>query len=358
MNNSESRAWLDAAWEQALAENAASPATIPDGQIDELVNSGVSSIRYALITQLLGKIADPERSLMYLQSGSSTAGAWNARSFCDAVIVPWVSENQNVLGTSAEPYASKPLRRARLEREMPNVRDKKDWKLLFDFFDSLEKSNPQKLEQAMRGCLRAVARRLAAQSFKYEILLRISLPDLREILWEFLADSSGGLRPLVVATALMRIFGEGFSLFSRVESQGINEADAASGAPGDIMCHAEDGKILLAIEVKDRELTLTDTDASIRKSRQSGDSLSNLLFAAPRIRQHDRESIETSIQSAWATGLNIYHVDIVDFATHGLVLLDESWRPKFLREIGRELDTRGDPVHRRSWNEILKNFAI
>ena len=144
----------------------------------------------------------------------------------------------------------------------------------------------------------------------------------------------------------------------RVESQGINEADAASGAPGDIMCHAEDGKILLAIEVKDRELTLTDTDASIRKSRQSGDSLSNLLFAAPRIRQHDQDSIETSIQSAWATGLNIYHVDIVDFATHGLVLLDESWRPKFLREIGRELDTRGDPVHRRAWNEILKNFAI
>ncbi len=358
MNNSETRAWLDAAWEQALAENAASPATTPDGQIDQLVNSGVSSIRYALITQLLGKIADPERSLMYLQSGSSTAGAWNARSFCDAVIVPWVSENQNVLGTSAEPYASKPLRRARLEREMPNVRDKRDWKLLFDFFDSLEKSNPQQLEQAMRGCLRAVARRLAAQSFKYEIPLRISLPDLREILREFLADSSGGLRPLVVATALMRIFGEGFSLFSRVESQGINEADAASGALGDIMCHAEDGNILLAIEVKDRELTLTDTDASIRKSRQSGDSLSNLLFAAPRIRQHDRESIETSIQSAWATGLNIYHVDIVDFATHGLVLLDESWRPKFLREIGLELDTRGDPVHRRSWNEILKNFAI
>jgi len=112
VNNSEARAWLDAEWSKALEKNAAHVGDI-DEQLDRLVNSRVSSVRYALITQLLGKLANPERSLMCLQSGSSDPGAWNARSFCDAVIVPWVSEKQNVLGTSAEPYASKPLRRER-----------------------------------------------------------------------------------------------------------------------------------------------------------------------------------------------------------------------------------------------------
>jgi len=112
VNNSEARAWLDAEWSKALEKNAAQVGDI-DEQLDRLVNSRVSSVRYALITQLLGKLTDPKRSLMCLQSGSSDPGAWNARSFCDAVIVPWVSENQNVLGTSAEPYASKPLRRER-----------------------------------------------------------------------------------------------------------------------------------------------------------------------------------------------------------------------------------------------------
>lgn len=176
MNNSEARVWLDAEWERALEENAADSVTSPDDQMNHLVNSRVTSIRYALITQLLGKIANPERSLLYLQSGSTKAGAWNARSFCDAVIVPWVTENQNVLGTSAEPYASKPLRRERLERNMPNVRDKEDWTRLYDFFAPLDQSSSLELQQAMFRCLLAVAQRLAALSFKYEIPLRVSLP--------------------------------------------------------------------------------------------------------------------------------------------------------------------------------------
>lgn len=357
MNNSEVREWLDAEWERALKENAAGSATSADDQVDLLVNSRVSSIRYALITQLLGKIANPDRSLMYLQIGSTEFGAWNARSFCDDVIVPWVTENQNVLGTSAEPYASKPLRRERLEKTMPNVRNKEDWTRLYDFFASLDKSSSSDLEHAMFRCLLAVARRLAALSFKYEVPLRVSLPELRDIFSEFLADSSGGLRPLVVATAAMRVFGKGFKLFESVNSQGINEADSASGVPGDIMCYDADGRIVLAVEVKDRGLTLADIKASIRKSRQTEGSMSNLLFAAPGIQQGDQDSFQATIRSAWTIGLNVYHVEIVEFITHGLVLLDESSRPDLLREIGRELDDRGDPIHRQSWNQILKEFA-
>lgn len=85
--------------------------------------------------------------------------------------------------------------------------------------------------------------------------------------------------------------------------------------------------------------------------------MSNLLFAAPGIQQRDQGSFQATIRSAWTTGLNVYHVEIVDFIAHGLVLLDESWRPELLREIGRELDDRGDPIHRQSWNKILKNFS-
>lgn len=357
MNNSEARAWLDAEWTKALEENATDSVDGPDDQVDHLVNSRVTSIRYALITQLLGKIANPERNLLYLQSGSTETGAWNARSFCDAVIVPWVTENQNVLGTSAEPYASKPLRRERLERNMPNVRDKKDWERLYDFFAPLNKSSSSELEHAMFRCLLAIARRLAALSFKYEVPLRVSLPELRDILSDFLGDSSGGLRPLVVATAAMRVFGKAFKLFESVKSQGINEADSASGVPGDIMCYDANGQIMLAVEVKDRSLTLADIKASIRKSRQTEGSMSNLLFAAPGIQQRDQDTFQAIIRSAWTTGLNVYHVEIVEFISHGLVLLDESSRPELLREIGRELDDRGDPIHRQSWNQILKDFA-
>ncbi len=63
MDNNEVREWLDAEWNDAI--HAAD--TEPDPEIDALANSKVNSIRYALVTQMLGKIADPNRSLMTLQ---------------------------------------------------------------------------------------------------------------------------------------------------------------------------------------------------------------------------------------------------------------------------------------------------
>ena len=44
-------------------------------------------------------------------------------------------------------------------------------------------------------------------------------------------EATGDLQPHAVTTALMRTVGEAFSLFSKVESQGITEADAAGATP-------------------------------------------------------------------------------------------------------------------------------
>jgi len=103
------RQWLDAAWAEVLEAGQKDP----DDEVDRLVNSRLVSIRHAFVTQLLGKIADPTRSLMAFQLGEQEAGAgaWDARSFCTAVVVPWVAENHNVMGTSPDPYVINPLRR-------------------------------------------------------------------------------------------------------------------------------------------------------------------------------------------------------------------------------------------------------
>ena len=55
MDHREVREWLDAAWNEAVHESV----TDPGPEVDALVNSDVSSIRYALVTQMLGKIAEP-----------------------------------------------------------------------------------------------------------------------------------------------------------------------------------------------------------------------------------------------------------------------------------------------------------
>jgi len=110
MDNGAARKWLDEEWAEALEANEAQP----DPEIDSLANSGQVSIRYALVTQLLGKIADPRRSLYALQLADGDKGAWDARSFSTSVVVPWVAAAHHVIGTSLEPCASKPLRRQRV----------------------------------------------------------------------------------------------------------------------------------------------------------------------------------------------------------------------------------------------------
>lgn len=353
MDRAQARRWLDDVWSEVLeAEDKK-----PEPEIDQLVNSKVVSIRYALLTQLLGKIANPKRSLMLFQSGGEEPGAWDARSFSMHVIVPWVAANNDVIGTSAEPYASKPLRRPRLERDAPNIRHKREWAALHDFFASLDSAPPEELIAAFRCCLASVARRMAGQSFKYQIPIRVSLPATLDTLKTFLNEPSAGYRALAVTAAMMNVFGDSFSLFDRIESQGLNEADAVSGAPGDIMCYDKEGDMVLAVEVKDRELTLADVRASTRKARESDAALANLLFATPGVRGQDSSEIHESATSAWAAGLNVYQADIIELVSAAFVLLPETWRPVLLRRIGEELDSRGDHAHRRAWHGLLSELA-
>ena len=78
-------------WLEALADD--NPA-IDDG-INELINCDVVSIRYALLTQLLGKLTDHSRDVLSIQRGDAgtaeAAGRWDARSFCQANVVTWVA---------------------------------------------------------------------------------------------------------------------------------------------------------------------------------------------------------------------------------------------------------------------------
>ena len=112
MNNKEARQWLDEEWAKVLSEDTSAP----DPEIDQFIESPVLGIRYACITQLLGKIANPSRHLLSLQVADMHPGKWNARSFSAKVIVPWVADNHAVLGTSGDPYVSNAFTSPKPER--------------------------------------------------------------------------------------------------------------------------------------------------------------------------------------------------------------------------------------------------
>ena len=196
-------------------------------------------------------------------------------------------------------------------------------------------------------------RRLTRLSFGYPVPQRISQARLENLVALFLEEPSGGLRALAVSAALFRTLGEAFRLFSKVQSQGINEADSASGVPGDVMCFDHDGRVCLAVEIKDTNLTLAHVQEASRKAKQSSDDLSNVLFAVPGIRQGDAPGIKVLTLRNWAEGLNIYDVTISALLRSTFVLLQESWRVRLVREIGNDLDERQNQLSRRAWHDLL-----
>ena len=133
--------------------------------------------------------------------------------------------------------------------------------------------------------------------------------------------------------------------------------DAASGAPGDVMCYGPNGDLILAVEVKERELTLSDVRSSSRKAREADAALTSLLFATPGVKKKDDRAIRESAATAWASGLNVYQADIIELAASTFVLLAEKWRPALLRQIGAELDRRGDHAHRHAWRDLLSSLT-
>ena len=133
-------------WDEALQKDQANIDPPPEvdeqirSHVRDLMSSGIVSFLYCLPTQLLGKLTDPKLDALCLQHGENAPSQWDARSFAAKVIVPWVRDHENVLGTSPDPYVSNPLRQPRILPDPPNVRpaSRLAWRdLLSDVLDGV-----------------------------------------------------------------------------------------------------------------------------------------------------------------------------------------------------------------------------
>ncbi len=334
LNYDQSRSLLDELWESVLSETGGEVSE----EINRLIRSKLVAIRYSLPTQILGKLSNHGLDALSTQKGDgSDKSAWDPRSFASSVIVPWVTENQNVLGTSSDPYVSNPLRRSKIKADAGNVRGKADWLSLYEILNDIQTTNdPDYTRERFLEVLRAIRKRLAELSFEYYIPERISIEQTLKVVGKFLAESSGGDRALSVAAALFMTFGNSFDLYSEVVRHVINASDRSTGLSADIECKDENGEVLLAVEVKERDLTLMDVKIGIRKARRG--SISEYLFNSPRTKSADESEITNLIGKTWNSGTNLYRFSIDELIRVGLALAGEKARRDFLGNVGEQLN--------------------
>ncbi|MYC31801.1 MAG: restriction endonuclease, SacI family [Chloroflexi bacterium] len=341
-------------WVETLDES--NPAI--DDEVDSLIKCNVVSIRYALLTQLLGKLADHSRDALSIQRGDAdsaeAAGRWDPRSFCQTQVVPWVTETGQVLGTSPDPYVNNPLRRPRLDAGYEPRRDRPLWDRLVAILQRVQQRNdPAYTETRLRHCLASLALQYRELAIPFEVPQRISLEATARLVSAYLAEPSGGERAQVVVAALMRTIARQFGIFDRIERQAINESDAAGDSPGDVVCYQDD-RLVFAVEVKDRFVTLQDVDTAIGKARRS--NVTEVLFASASSQTHDA-MIEDKVQSEFGLGVNIYQLEIETMLRVVLTIAGEPSRPEFLTFVGEELNDRvTQPTHKLAWRDLLRNL--
>jgi len=345
----------------AVAESKPTISFIDDASLREAVAKSINhsqvSYRYCLPIQLLGKLTNPHIDSRRLQRGADdSATAWDARSLGSKVIAPFVKEQESVLGTSGDPYVGNPMRIPKMERYDKTKSDVPGWNRLLDVLDAVEKRRDARFTQSVfRQVLLEIYRRQQTLRFSYPVPPRISLDDILGISERFISERSGGDRALALAGALFDVIGNHFGLFAEVNRARINASDEAIGQVADLECVDGTGKIVLAVEVKDRALTLADVEGTIMKTRNR--EIQEVFFTAPKVNSTDADKIKVRLNSAFAAGQSFYVFDFFSLARAVLALGGNAMRRLFLQKVGDHLDTWAtQPSHRQAWKRLLESL--
>jgi len=349
---------LERAWTESIG-SAGSHSTVPD-EIQEAVrrciNSPTKTYRYVLPTQTLAKVVEPALDSRSLQEGSGLDGSFDARSLCHAVVVPFDRANHSVLGGAPEPYVNNPLR---IPGILPEHRGAQKNKAGFDdlcnVVDFLE-ANPNSAGSILDCIVGEMRTRLGAVQVVYPVPNRASLKQTQLVVEGFLRERTGGVRLQAVSTAIFRTIGVHFRLYHHVDSARIHAADASTGSVADLTCCDEHHEIVLAVEVKDRELQIRHVQDKLPAVREQG--VRELLFVVTSgIAESDMEPVQDLIEREFVTGQNVYAVPFDRFFESCLILFGEMGRREFLVHVGQAIDDiKADLIHRQAWRDLLQGL--
>ena len=324
--------------------------------IRRVTRSSTKTYRYVLPTQLVAKLADPLLDSRCVQASRGGTGAFDARSVCQEVIVPFDAANHSVLGGSPEPYVNNPLRVPEITaRYASQQKNKKGWQDLCDVLHAVEtRSSPSFTRRVLLQVMGEVYDLLQEVTIRYPVPKRISLESCMLLSENFLSQRSGGDRPLALASALFTTVGKRFRLFNVVQRRSINAPDAASGQVADVECLSQAGEVIIAVEVKDQELTVKHISDKLPRMRERG--VSEFFFLVRGgVASSEQAEARKLLQKEFASGHNLYVFDILAFARGTLALLGEAGRREFLRAVGQELDAYGSALaDRQAWARLLK----
>lgn len=336
------------------AENAQLERNPPDvpsriaGACDVLFRSPTQAYREVLLgcvrARLLNGAIDVRRP--YVKQGP---GAFSGRSLDEKVVNPFLQEKR--IPCSRGPYLSVFRRSVRFdESARDGLRDKDGYDALLAVLGYVETRSPNEpdLRSLLVYVLYAFAELRDRANVSLADLHRTSLEQLDLLASGLLATPSGGRLPVMLVVATLEAIRARFELDWKIECQGINVADSASGAGGDIVVRSR-GTILFAAEVTERQVDPPRVVATFNAKILPA-AIEDYLFFSPFGSVGDEACRQA--RQYFAQGHEINFLEIRQWIRFVLATIGMRGRNTFRRKLRELIGAREVPASLKlAWNE-------
>lgn len=312
-----------------------------------LFASGTQSYREALIGCALARIVDPgcDIRLPYVNHGPR---AFNGRTLDERVVNPFLQDRR--IPCSKGPYLASIRRSVRFVPETAvGLRDKGMYAAFLTLVGALETADEAGAVRILEHVLHRFVALREASDVPVSRVLRLSARQTARLLAEFGRVPSGGLIPVLIAVATLETVVAVNGLGWTLERQGINVADKATGAGGDITLRSGD-RVAMAIEVTEREIDEARV-VSTFQTKIVPHGLENYLFL-----HADTPPTEAALAAAeryFALGHDIGFARVDHWATMWTTTLGQGARLDLIRRLTDLLAERDVPAGVKvAWNDI------
>jgi SacI restriction endonuclease len=319
---------------------------------ERLFSSKTQAYRDALPSCVLARILDPEIDIS-LPATEYGENAFSGRSINERVVRPFFVEH--AIPSSKAPFLSAVRGGARfIAGGEPRIqRDKEGFDALVAIVTYLREGDEVRAKDYLRYLLGRFIQLRESANISLKKIAKPNLEQLNRLICGLLEVKSGGRFASFLATAFFQTISDCYSLNWEVEFQGINVADKASGAVGDITIR-KDGSILLGVEVTERPVQRARVTTTFDE-KISSTGLSDYLFlvtATP-----DADAVSAAI-SYTAVGHEMNFVQLADWLVNNLATIGPKCRSLFQSKMIDLLSTQNVPVDvKLAWN-IQMDIAI
>jgi hypothetical protein len=315
--------------------------------------SSTQAYREALLGCCIARIQDKLLNirLPYINQGG---GAFNGRTLDERVVNPFLQANR--IPGSRGPYLGVFRRSVRFdESTWAGLRDKSGYDAFLDLIAYLEDTGDNgELIAFARYLLYKFAVLREAHAIPLSRLHRISLEQYDALISGLLTVPSGGRLPVLLVVATFLSIKEFFDLDWAIDYQGINVADMAAGAGGDITI-SKAGQVLMSAEITERDIDPSRVAATFN-TKIAPKGIEDYLFFV-RLAGVDPHARELARQY-FAQGHEVNFIEIKEWILMSLATMGRQGRDTFNKTLTTLLDAPEIPRNVKvGWNTQIAELV-